>query len=84
VVLAAHALGLGTCYVGLIDGLKLHAKFRKEVLGVTDPFEIVMALTLGYPQGDIDTLVRREQARITWFSQAIPGLKGSPARSEGT
>ncbi len=67
-VLAAHALGLGTCYVGLIDGLKLHAKFRKEVLGVTDPFEIVMALTLGYPQGDINTLVRRERARIAWFS----------------
>ncbi len=66
-VLAAHALGLGTCYIGLIDGLKLHGKFRREVLGVVDPFEIVMAVTLGYPAGKIDKPVRREAPRVAWF-----------------
>ena len=67
-VLTAHALGLGTCYIGLIDGLKLHPKFRREVLGITDPFEIVMALCVGYPIGKIDKPVRREQARVVWFT----------------
>jgi len=60
-------LGLGTCYIGLIDGLKLHGKFRREVLGVVDPFEIVMAVTLGYPAGKIDKPVRREAPRVAWF-----------------
>lgn len=66
-VLAAHSLGLGTCYIGLIDGLKLHPRFRRKVLGVTEPFEIVMALTVGYPAGEIDRMVRREQPRVIWF-----------------
>jgi len=66
-VLAAHSLGLGTCYIGLIDGLKLHPKFRREVLGVVDPFEIVMALCVGYPKGKIDKIVRREAPRVKWI-----------------
>jgi nitroreductase len=72
-VLAAHSLGLGTCYIGLIDGLKLHPRFRREVLGVKAPFEIVMALTVGYPSGEIDRIVRREQPRVVWFDEEAPG-----------
>lgn len=69
-VLAAHSLGLGTCYIGLIDGLKLHPKFRQEVLGVVEPFEIVMALCVGYPSGKIDKVVRREHPRVIWFDES--------------
>jgi len=65
-VLAAHSLGLGTCYIGLIDGLMMYPSFR-EKLGIIPPFEIVTALTLGYPQGRIDNIVEREQARIEWI-----------------
>jgi nitroreductase/NAD-dependent dihydropyrimidine dehydrogenase PreA subunit len=68
--LTAHALGLGTCYVGLIDGLKLHPKFRKDVLGVVEPFEIVMSLCVGYPSGKIDKVVRREAPRVKWFEES--------------
>lgn len=70
-VLAAHALGLGTCYIGLIDGLKLHPKFRREVLEVVEPFEIVMALCVGYPKGKIDRIVRREAPRVSWFDEKV-------------
>lgn len=66
-VLAAHSLGLGTCWVGLIDGLKLHPKFRKKILGVEYPFEIVSSITLGYPAGKIDHPVKREQLRVDWL-----------------
>jgi nitroreductase/Pyruvate/2-oxoacid:ferredoxin oxidoreductase delta subunit len=69
-VLAAHALGLGTCYVGLIDGLKLHPKFRRDVLGVVKPFKIVTALCVGYPSGKIDKVVRREAPRVKWFEES--------------
>jgi nitroreductase/Pyruvate/2-oxoacid:ferredoxin oxidoreductase delta subunit len=66
-VLAAHSLGLGTCYVGLIDGLQGFPKFKRE-LGIVPPFELITSLTLGYPQGKIDSIVRREPARIKWIS----------------
>lgn len=64
-VLAAHSLGLGTCWVSLIDGLQGFPKFKKH-LGITEPFEIVTSLTLGYPKGKIDNIVKREQARVVW------------------
>jgi nitroreductase/Pyruvate/2-oxoacid:ferredoxin oxidoreductase delta subunit len=67
-VIAAHAMGLGTCYVGLIDqALRFHTQFKKEI-GITAPFKIVTAITLGYPKGTIDTVVRREKARIHWIA----------------
>ena len=65
-ILAAHSLGLGTCYIGLIDGLMMYPKFRKS-LGIGHPFEIITSFTLGYPQGQIDNIVRREQARVNWI-----------------
>jgi len=65
-VLAAHSIGLGTCYIGLIDGLMMYPKFRAQ-LGITHPFEMVTSMTLGYPKGQIDNIVRREQARIKWM-----------------
>lgn len=64
-VLAAHSLGLATCWVSLIDGLQGYPKFKKQ-LGITEPFEIMTSLTLGYPQGKIDHIVKREQARVVW------------------
>ena len=66
-VLAAHSLGLGTCWVSLIDGLQGFPKFKKQ-LGITHPFEIVTSLTLGYPKGKIDNIVKREQARVVWHN----------------
>jgi len=65
-VLAAHSLGLGTCWVSLIDGLQGYPKFKKQ-LSITEPFEIVSSLTLGYPAGQVDNIVKREQPRVEWF-----------------
>jgi len=66
-VITAHAMGLGTCYVGLIDqALKFHSDFKKS-LGITEPFKIITSLTLGYPKGRIDSFVRRDKARIHWI-----------------
>lgn len=65
-ILAAHSLGLGTCYIGLIDGLMMYPGFRKSI-GIKHPFEIITSFTLGYPQGQIDNIVKREQARVNWI-----------------
>lgn len=65
-VLAAHALGLGTCYVSLIDGLQGFPLFKRKI-GIRPPFQIITSLTLGYPQGQVDRVVEREQLRVSWI-----------------
>ena len=65
-VLAAHSMGLATCYIGLIgEALKFNPKLKKE-LGITEPFEVATSFSLGYPMGKIDNIVKREKARIVW------------------
>ena len=66
-VLAAHSLQLGTCYVDLISKmLEFDKKFSRS-LGVTPPFIVATTLAVGYPKGKIDGVVRREKARIDWI-----------------
>jgi nitroreductase len=70
-VLAAHSLGLGTCYVGFIsNALNLDPftkkKFRKK-LGIEWPYDIVgTVFTLGYPAVHLDKPVDREFPKIVW------------------
>jgi NADPH-dependent glutamate synthase beta subunit-like oxidoreductase/nitroreductase len=70
-VLAAHSLGLGTCYVGFVsNALNLDPitkkKFRKK-LGIEWPYDIVGAvLTIGYPAVPLDKPVDREFPKIMW------------------
>ncbi len=65
IVLAAHSLGLGTCYVAIITALRFFPKYRKK-LGISDQWKIVTSICLGYPLGKVDNVVEREQARINW------------------
>jgi len=67
VVLAAHSLGLGTCYMDLITKSISFNKKLKKRLGIKYPFKIITCLAVGYPQGKIDGIVRREQPRIEWI-----------------
>lgn len=69
-VLAAHSLGLGTCYVGLaIEPLNtaLMAGFRKKI-GIRRPFEAVTSIAVGYPKGKIDGIVPRDTPETVWIS----------------
>jgi len=68
-VLAAHSMGLGTCYVSLIDGLMGFPRTKKS-LGIEPPFKIITSLTVGYPKGKIDNVVKREQSRVKWIEPA--------------
>jgi len=71
-VLAAHSLGLGTCYVGFVsNALNLDPgtkkKFRKK-LGIEWPYDnVATVLTLGYPAVQVDRPVDREFPKIAWI-----------------
>ena len=66
-VIAAHAMGLGTCYVGFITALNSlpDRKLMKE-LGAVWPMRIATSIALGWPQGKIDRVVPRDRPRVTW------------------
>ena len=72
-VLTAHALGLGTCYVGLVAQtlnqnplMKLNLKLRKE-LGMQWPYNKAgIFILLGYPAVKIDGAVPREFPQVLW------------------
>jgi len=70
-VLTAHSLGLGTCYVGFVTNalnqdFKTKKKFGKKI-GLEWPYNTVsIVITLGYPAVQVDRPVDRESPRVTW------------------
>ncbi|MBI9074839.1 MAG: nitroreductase family protein [Desulfatibacillum sp.] len=68
-VLAAHSLGVGTCYISLsIKPLTYpHMKSFKRKLGITPPWEPVTSIALGYPKGKIDAAVKRDSPQVDWI-----------------
>ncbi len=66
--LAAHSLGLGACFIGLIDAVNYFPKFAKK-LGIVPPYKLITSLVMGYPQGKIDNPVAREPAKIEWLDK---------------
>ncbi len=64
-VLAAHSLGLVTCWMSFSIAINYLPKLKKE-LGVTWPYKVATAIVLGYPRVNADTMVKRELPRITW------------------
>ncbi len=71
-VLAAHSLGLGTCYQGLPLNTMKQApwmKFKKgllEKLGIEWPYEPTVMFVMGYPAVKVDGVVPREFPQVKW------------------
>jgi nitroreductase len=66
-VIAAHAMGLGTCYVGFITALNsIPDKKLMAELGALWPMRIATSIAVGWPQGEIDRVVPRERPRVVW------------------
>jgi nitroreductase/ferredoxin len=64
--LAAHALGLGTCWAGILRSVaQKHAPVR-DVLGLPPGHELYGALMLGYPRVRLKYLPPRKPVRVTW------------------
>ena len=67
IVIAAQSLGLGTCWIGFSKMLTSN-KALLEKLGIAPPFELVEAISIGYPIGD-PTLnhIPRQTHEVTWW-----------------
>ena len=64
--LAAHSLGMGSCWIGLARPLNKNKKVKKE-LGIPENFDIVAPLIFGYPEKKIDRIPKREPKILKWI-----------------
>ncbi len=67
-VLAAHSMGLATCWVSFITTLERIPKWKKR-LGIQYPYKLATSIALGYPKGNPDGYVERETQAIDWFGE---------------
>ncbi len=65
--LAAHALGLGTVHVGLVDGKK-----AAEILHLPPDIVFVEMAPLGYPKGESNAPPRKDLAEIVFYERYGP------------
>ena len=73
-VLAAHSLGAGTCWIGLIKVLMYLSKWRK-LFGIKSPYKLNDCLAVGWQKPKADGIVPREVQLVTWFEG---GMKDAP------
>jgi nitroreductase len=64
-MLAAHGLGFGTCWIGFA-GTLLDTPEAKKELGVPADYSLVAPLIVGHPQGRIPQLTRDEPEILFW------------------
>ncbi len=66
IMLAAHSMGLGSCWIGFADRLCKTEGFCKK-LGVPDDRELVGVMCLGWRKGDLPPVrLRKEPEIIFW------------------
>ncbi|MCW2277522.1 nitroreductase family protein [Heliophilum fasciatum] len=68
-MLAAHALGLGTCWIGFAQPL-LDQPDIKASLGVPADYQVVAPIIIGYPQGKMPAPEKKPPEIIAWHGQA--------------
>ncbi len=62
--LAAHALGLGTCWMGWYDETRI-----RQSLGIPDNIRVVGVTPLGYPDQEPKARPRKHLAEIAYFNE---------------
>jgi nitroreductase len=62
--LAAHALGLGSCWMGLYDEAVV-----SHALGIPEGMRVVGITPLGYPDQEPKARPRKELAEIAYFNE---------------
>jgi nitroreductase/NAD-dependent dihydropyrimidine dehydrogenase PreA subunit len=66
-VMAAHALGLGTCYIGFIASTAAYAPAIKKMLNIDYPYELALSLCVGYSKIKYDNPVCRGPVPVAWI-----------------
>lgn len=73
-VLTAHSMGAGTCWIGLIKLLMYLPKWRK-FFKVTYPYRLNDVIAVGWPKVKADGQVPREAQLVEWYDG---GMNSTP------
>jgi nitroreductase len=73
-VLAAHSLGAGTCWIGLIKLCMYYPRWRKK-FGIKYPYRLNDCLAIGWQKPRADGFVPREVQIVEWHER---GLNAAP------
>ena len=79
IVLAAHSMGLGTCWVGFTKLAFEKKKQWKKYFGIDYPYEFANSIAIGWPAGNPDGMVPRPLHPVTW----VEGGKTKTLFAEG-
>lgn len=78
IMLAAHAVGLGSVFVSIFDEKKL-----SDLLGIPPYIGIVGLIPLGYPAGELtDKPPRKSLGEIVYWEKWMSGLQPDSLRTE--
>jgi len=66
-VIAAHSMGLGTCWVGFAKLAFTGKSEWKKKLNIGYPYEFSSSLVIGYPVGRPDKMVPRVTTAVDWY-----------------
>jgi len=81
IVLAAHSMGAGTCWIGFIKLLLYYRKWRKK-FGIAYPYDLIDCIALGWPKGQYDGAVPREIQYVQWFDGETNGRSRTVKQGE--
>lgn len=65
--LAAHSLGLGTCWVSFTSTAFDYSRKWKKFFGIKHPYKFASSLAIGWPLGSPDGLVSRPPHTVDWY-----------------
>lgn len=66
-VLAAHSLGLGTCWVSFVKLAFERERKWNKFFGIGYPYKLASSIAIGYPVGSPDGFVHRDTHKIEWY-----------------
>jgi len=70
-VLAAHSLGLGTCWVSFAKLAFQYSRKWKKKFGISYPYKFVSSLAIGWPVGAPEGMVPRPTHTVDWYENGI-------------
>jgi nitroreductase/Pyruvate/2-oxoacid:ferredoxin oxidoreductase delta subunit len=66
-MLAAHSLGLGTCWIGFAVQSLFRNKRMKRLLGIGDDMIVAGVMSLGYPAVQYHRIPPRKDLEVSWL-----------------
>jgi nitroreductase len=66
-VLAAHSMGLGTCWVGFVKLAFQYTGKWKKFFGISYPYKYIASIAIGWPAGEPDGMTPRQTHAVDWY-----------------